>query len=278
MARPLRLEFEGAVYHVTSRGNARQDIVADDEDRRTFLRMLAHVVDRYGWLCHAYCLMDNHYHLLIETPQSNLSQGMRQLNGRYTQAYNRRHLRVGHLLQGRFKAILVEKEAHLLELCRYVVLNPVRAKLVSHPRRWMWSSYRTTSGETEAPAWLMTDWVLGQFGQRRRTAQEKYRVFVADGIEAPCPWEQVQGQIYLGGEEFVAMHQPGRRIREVPRRQTQTHRPSLRVLFQRGQSRERVVHEAYRQHGYRLAEIANHLGVHYATVSRWLKQAEQRNV
>ena len=278
MARPPRLEFAGAVYHVTSRGNARQDIVADDEDRRAFLRLVAHVVDRYGWLCHAYCLMDNHYHLLIETPQPNLSRGMRQLNGRYTQSYNRRHRRVGHLLQGRFKAILVEKDAHLLELCRYVVLNPVRAKLVAHPRRWRWSSYRTTGGETEAPAWLMTDWVLAQFGQRRRTAQEKYRVFVAEGIEGPCPWEQVQGQLYLGGEEFVATHQPGRRICEIPRRQTHAHRPSLHALFHGGRSRKRVVHEAYRQHGYRLAEIANHLGVHYATVSRWLKQAEHRSV
>jgi REP element-mobilizing transposase RayT len=109
MARPLRLEFPGAVYHVTSRGNARQDIVADDRDRMQWQAMLAQVVDRYRWLCHAYCLMDNHYHLLIETPRANLSLGMRQLNGRYTQAYNRRHHRVGHLLQGRFRSILVEK-------------------------------------------------------------------------------------------------------------------------------------------------------------------------
>jgi len=135
MARPLRIEFPGTVYHVTSRGNARQNVVADDRDRNRFLSVLAQVVDRYGWLCHAYCLMDNHYHLLIETPQPNLSLGMRQLNGRYTQMYNRRHERVGHLFQGRFTAILVEKEAHLMELCRYVVLNPVRAKAVAHPRQ-----------------------------------------------------------------------------------------------------------------------------------------------
>lgn len=166
MSRPLRLEFPGAIYHVTSRGNARQAIVADDRDRSQWLTLLAHVVARYGWLCHAYCLMDNHYHLLIETPQPNLSLGMRQLNGRYTQAYNRRHARVGHLFQGRFTAILVEKEAHLLELCRYVVLNPVRANLVTHPRLWAWSSYRATVGETKAPVWLMTDWILSQFGQR----------------------------------------------------------------------------------------------------------------
>lgn len=151
MARPPRIEVPGAGYHVTSRGNARQDIVADDRDRSQWLTFLAHVVDRYGWLCHAYCLMDDHFHLLVETPQPNLSLGMRQLNGRYTQAYNRRHERVGHLLQGRFKSILVEKDAHLLELCRSVVLNPVRTKVVPHPRQWAWSSIGRRWGRRRRP-------------------------------------------------------------------------------------------------------------------------------
>ncbi|MEO8341649.1 MAG: transposase [Nitrospirota bacterium] len=278
MARPLRIEFSGAVYHVTSRGNARQDIVVDDRDRVQFFAVLVHVVDRFGWLCHAYCLMDNHYHLLIETPNPNLSLGMRQLNGRYTQMYNRRHERVGHLFQGRFTAILVEKEAHLLELCRYVVLNPVRAKMVAHPRQWGWSSYRATVGDTKAPAWLTTDWVLGQFGQREGVAQKQYRAFVAEGHGGGRPWDQVTGQIYLGGEDFVARHQPGRTIREIPRHQTQAARPSLVVLFQQQRPQSQTIHEAYRQYGYRLAEIATHLGVHYATVSRRLKAAEQGNI
>lgn len=275
MARPLRLEYSGAVYHVTSRGNARQDIMVDDQDRTTFLTLLAHVVDRYGWRCHAYCLMDNHYHLLIETPRPTLSEGMRHLNGRYTQVYNRRHRRVGHLLQGRFTAILVEKEAHLLELCRYVVLNPVRAQLVTHPRLWGWSSYRATAGETTAPRWLTIDWVLGQFGQRVGLAQEKYRVFVAEGRGGPRPWDQLTGQIYLGSEAFVAQHQPDRVIRDIPRRQTQAQRPALAVLFQRRRPQLQLIHEAYRRYGYRLTDIADHLGVHYATVSRRLKRAEQ---
>lgn len=278
MARPLRIEFPGAVYHVTSRGNARQDIVADDRDRTQWLTLLAHVVDRYGWRCYAYCLMDNHYHLLIETPQPNLSLGMRQLNGRYTQAYNRRHQRVGHLFQGRFTAILVEKEAHLLELCRYVVLNPVRARAVAHPRHWPWSSYRATVGETSAPAWLTTDWILGQFAQRVGPAQAKYRAFVAEGRGGPRPWEQVTGQIYLGSEAFVARHQPNRLIRDIPRRQTQAQRPSLRTLFERKGTPARLIHTAYRHYGYRLAEIADHLSVHPATVSRRLKQAEEATV
>ena len=278
MARPLRLSFPGAVYHVTSRGNARHDIVADDRDRSQWLSLLAHVVDRYGWLCHAYCLMDNHYHLVIETPKPNLSIGMRQLNGRYTQAYNRRHEQVGHVFQGRFTAILVEKDAHLLELCRYVVLNPVRAKIVSHPRLWMWSSYRATVGETKAPGWLTTDWILSQFGQRGGPAQARYRTFVAEGRGGPAPWEQLTGQIYLGSEKFVAQHQPNRVIRDIPRRQTQAQRPSLETLFERKGDLEKTIHQAYRQYGYRLADIADHLGVHAATVSRRLKRAEQESM
>ena len=278
MARPLRVEFPGAVYHVTSRGNARQAIVTDDRDRRLFLERLAQVIDRFGWSCHAYCLMDNHYHLLIDTPKPNLSLGMRQLNGTYTQAINRRHHRVGHLFQGRFTAILVEKEAHLLELCRYVVLNPVRATMVTHPRLWGWSSYRDTVGERTAPNWLTTDWILGQFGTRQREAQRRYREFVAEGRDGPRPWDQLTGQIYLGSEAFIAHHQPDRAIRDIPRRQTQAARPSLKSLFQRRGDEVQLMAVAYRQYGYRLREIADHVGVHEATISRRLKQAEQREV
>lgn len=222
--------------------------------------------------------MNNHYHLLLETPQANLSRGMRQLNGRYTQTFNRRHRRVGHLLQGRFTAILVEKEAHLLEICRYVVLNPVRAKMVTHPRLWAWSSYRGTAGERTGPSWLSTEWILAQFGSRQREAQLRYRQFVAEGREGPRPWEQLQGPIYLGSEDFIAQQQPNRMIREIPRRQTHAKRPPLREVFQRRGDEARLIYVAYRQYGYRLHEIAAHLGVHYATVSRRLKQAEQGKV
>src|SRR3989339_1664941 len=130
MTRPLRIEYPGAVYHVTSRGNEKKAVFKDDQDRESFLNTLYRVNKRYNWLCHAYCLMTNHYHLLIETPNANLSTGMRQLNGVYTQALNRRRNRVGHVFQGRYKAVLVQKDNHLLELCRYIVLNPVRAGLV----------------------------------------------------------------------------------------------------------------------------------------------------
>ncbi len=138
MSRPLRIEFPGALYHVTARGNARRDIVEDDDDRRCFVDLLAETVQSRRWRLYAYCLMDNHYHLLVETPEPNLSRGMRQLNGVFTQRTNRRHGRVGHVFQGRYKSILVEREAYLLELCRYVVLNPVRAGMAARAGEWRW--------------------------------------------------------------------------------------------------------------------------------------------
>jgi len=138
MARPLRLEFAGALYHVTSRGDRREEIYSDDQDRQIWLDTLGRACDRFNWVVHAYCQMTNHYHLVVETVDGNLSRGMRQLNGQYTQGFNRRHNLVGHLFQGRYKAILVQKEAYLLELSRYVVLNPVRAGMVKRPEEWPW--------------------------------------------------------------------------------------------------------------------------------------------
>jgi len=130
MARPLRIQYAGAVYHVTSRGNGGGSMFKEDQDRLMLLNVLEDFNDRYHWFCHAYCLMDNHYHLVIETPDGNLSKGMRHLNGVYTMRFNRNHHCIGHVLQGRYKAILIQKESHLLEVCRYVVLNPVRAGIV----------------------------------------------------------------------------------------------------------------------------------------------------
>lgn len=273
MARPLRLEFPGAIYHLTSRGNARQKVFFTDTDRQLFLDTLAAVVSRYSWICHAYCLMANHYHLLVETPKANLSLGMRQLNGIYTQAFNRRHRRVGHLFQGRFKAILVEKESYLLELCRYIVLNPVRVKGNLKTGSWKWSSYRATAGLAPAPGFLQTDWVLGQFGKKRAQAQKRYREFVKEGLESR-PWEELKGQIYLGSEEFIERHAPrDQRLKEIPRAQLRAAKPSLERIF--AKSGEQGIALAYKEHGYRLHEIAAHLGVHYATVSRRLKLTEQ---
>ena len=274
MARPLRLQFEHALYHVTSRGNARQAIVKTQADRQAFLDGLAQVVDRFGWRCHAYCLMNNHYHLLVETPLPNLSQGMRQLNGPYTQGFNRRHRRVGHVFQGRFKAILVERETHLLELCRYVVLNPVRAQMVDHPEDWIWSNYRATAGLEPCPVYLEVAWTLEQFGVRPTTAQRRYQTFVAKGMGKPGPWEHLRGQLYLGGEAFVNKHQPGKVVKEISRQQTQGVRPRLPTLLTEKHNQKQAIAEAYRIYGYHMREIADYLGIHYSTVSRRIREAE----
>jgi REP element-mobilizing transposase RayT len=185
MARPLRLEYAGALYHVTSRGDRREDIFFDDDDREIWLALFARVCSRFNWRCHAWCLMDNHYHIVIETIEGNLSQGMRQLNGVYTQQSNRKHGLFGHLFQGRYKAILVEKESYLLELSRYVVLNPVRAGMVKNIDDWPWSSYPAMMGDALAPQWLETDWLLRQFGKSRKVTRRKYKNFVHDGLGLP---------------------------------------------------------------------------------------------
>ncbi len=283
MARPLRIEFPGAIYHVTSRGNARQAIFIDDEGRGIFLDILSMVVERFKWVCHTYCLMENHYHLLIETPDGNLSRGMRELNGVYTQGFNQRYGRVGHLFQGRYKAILVEKDNHLLSLCRYVVLNPFRVGLIRRPEDWRWSSYRATIGLAKRPSFLTIDWVLSQFGGRRRVAMERYRRFVMEGIGKDSPWETLKGQIFLGTDEFInqlrgLLDERGR-IKEVPRVQRYVARPSLRELFkgEKGQERtawDRAIYDAYVCYGYTMREIADYLGFHYATISRAIKRVE----
>lgn len=271
MSRPLRLEYAGALYHITRTGNAQQDIYQDDADREAFLEILAQVIDRYHWLCHAYCLMGNHYHLLVETLDPTLSRGMRHLNGVYTQTFNRRHGRVGRVFQGRFKSIFVEKEAYLLELCRYVVLNPVRVKMVKHAEDWPWSSYRATVGLTKASEFLTTDWVLGQFRSERGEAQARYRTFVAEGLNV-SPWEKLRGQIYLGSDQFIqALPQREEELTEVPRVQRQAICPKLSQIFE-GVPQDEAIAIAYRDHGYRMKEIAEFLGVHYVTVSRRLRR------
>jgi putative transposase len=286
MARPLRIEYDGALYHVTSRGNERKSIFKDDADRELLLKTLAQVSERFNWLCHAYCLMSNHYHLVIETPDGNLSRGMRQLNGVYTQAFNRRHRRVGHLFQGRFKGILVQKESHFLEVCRYVVLNPVRAKAMRQPREWPWSSYRATAGQAPTPRCLTVDEVLSHFGQRRGTAQQKYRQYVSEGIDGAPIWENLEAQSLLGLEGFAEAlrgHVTGKqRLQEVPKAQRLIGRANLEILFKQAErnkaTRNELITEAVYKHGYSQIEVARHLNLHYSTVSRLIKSLtkEQR--
>ena len=235
MTRPLRIEYQNAVHHVTSRGNARNKIFLGDQDRENFLFVLDAVVKRHNWLCHAYCLMDNHYHLMIETPDANLSRGTRQLNGVYTQKYNWWHSKTGHLFQGRYKSILVDKENYLLELCRYVVLNPVRANMVEKPEEWKWSSYGATAGLKTVPNYLTVDWILGLFSNNKAEAQKRYRKFVREGIHTGSPWDDLQGQILLGEEGFIEKYKDllsdKEQIKEIPRPQRYVSRPRLSNLI-----------------------------------------------
>ena len=283
MARPLRVEFDGALYHITSRGNAAQNIFLDDKDRFRFLDVLRAVVDRFGWLCHAYCLMSNHYHLLAETPHSNLSRGMRHLNGVYTQAVNHRHKRSGHVFQGRFKAILVERESHLLQVARYVVLNPVRAQMVKHARQWGWSSYRATAGEIASPDFLTTEWLLAQFHDRRDRACLAYRRFVAEGIGESI-WNNLSGGFLLGSEAFCERMKPrlrdAVRSKEIPRVERMLAKPTLQELFNATEDDRRLrnerIHEAMRRHDYTLKQLQDYLGLHYSSISRIVRNIDEQ--
>jgi len=280
MARPLRIEYPGAVYHATSRGNEKKPVFKDDTDRLNFLNTLQHVNKRYNWICHAYCLMTNHYHLLIETPDGNLSIGMRQVNSVYTQLFNKRHGRAGHLFQGRYKAILIQKDSHLLEVCRYVVLNPVRARMAEKPEEYRWSSYLATAGKAQPHPCLTSDWVLSQFSGKRGKAEQEYRKFVSWGIGQKTIWTEVRGQALLGEEGFVEKLvdylKKHKDIPEIPRGQRYAHRPSLGKLLRDGKNstgakRRKQVLEAVERYGYRQKEIADHLGLHYSLISRIVK-------
>ena len=279
MARPLRIEYPGALYHITSRGNAGQKIFRSDKDRSVFLQLLGTVIERFHWLCHAWCFMDNHYHLVIETPEGNLSRGMRQLNGIYTQKYNGKYHKTGHIFQGRFKAILVDKDSYLLELCRYVALNPVRAHMIEKPEDFRWSSYRSTAGFDKAPPFLVVDWLLAQFSSNRKRAESLYREFVLKGITQEAPWRELKGQIFLGDSQFIQRIKTSlpHDLREIPRSQRFAERPPLSDLASRltipdKTARNKTMYEAHVRYGYTLKEIGDQAGVHYATVSRIIKK------
>jgi REP element-mobilizing transposase RayT len=281
MSRPLRIEYAGALYHVTSRGDRREAIYLDEEDRQVWLQQLAHVCSRFNWRCHAWCQMDNHYHILIETAEGNLSQGMRQLNGVYTQKSNRRHDRVGHVFQGRYKAILIEKDSYLLELSRYVVLNPVRAGLVKDVADWEWSSYHAMIDNKTAPEWLETDWLLACFSKQRKRAIAKYKDFVREGMGVPSIWENLKYQAYLGEDHFIEglrnqlKEKDGEALKEVSRVQR---RPIAKTLdwYEQNEAAPKVAMAmAYLSGDYTMKEIAEWFGVHYSTVSRAVKVHEK---
>ena len=276
MARPLRIEYPGALYHVMSRGNAYQDIYLNDQDRRAFLKNLETCIELHNLFCHAYCLMDNHYHLLIETPDANLSKAMRDINGNYTQGFNVRNERVGHVLQGRYKAYLIEKDLYLLEVVRYIVNNPVEAKLVDHPKDWKWSSYRATSGVNQPPKWLEIDFTLGLFSRQRKEAQKLYRKFVNEDLDQESPYEDLREGMILGSPQFVGwvwetQTNGSEDIKEIPRDQRIVGRPSLEEIFDSEMTKEErniAIKFARFRCGYLTTEIAKHVGLDRAVIGR----------
>jgi putative transposase len=276
MTRPLRIEFPGALYHITARGNRLNAIYRDDTDRRVWLEVLGLVCERFHFVVHAYCLMTNHFHLMVETVEGNLAQGMRQLNGMYSQRVNRRHNLVGHVFQGRYHAVLVQKEAHLLELARYIALNPVRAGIVLRHEEWRWSSYHAMLDDRSAPLWLDTEWLLGQFGYGN-DAVEAFRKFVAAGIGAESPLRRIRYQLLLGDDEFAARHRaprPRAALVAVSKSQRRIAALTLPQYEARFAPREAAMAHAYKSTAFTMLQIGAYFGVSPRTVGRAVRRYE----
>ena len=295
MSRPLRIEFPGAVYHVTSRGDRREPIYKDDVDREGQLAVLAKALDRFNSEALAYCLMGNHYHLVLQTHSGQLSRLMRHLNGVYTQTFNRRHGLAGHLFQGRFKAVLVDRDSYFVEVCRYVERNPVAAGLVQQPQDWPWSSCRAHLGLQVAPPWLAVDelhgFMLGRSlanGRDRNTATRRYAALVQEHRTTDADFwsSNLLGQIYLGDEPFAermrALATPGGRASpQVPAQQRKPAAVGPKIwagwLMANGGDRQRALHAAYRAGWKTMPGLAAESNLSVAHVSRLIRDAEQGN-
>jgi REP element-mobilizing transposase RayT len=202
MARPIRIEYPGALTHVKSFCNPGSRIFLEQANRQMFMELLDELLVQHEIDCYAYCLMNDHYHLLLETATANLSKMMRSLNGRYTQYFNREYHQSGAIFRGRFKSVVVQKERYLREMSRHIVLNPLRADLVDHPEDYFWSSYRATAGLDQAPSWLAVDELLGNFDSNTQTALKQYKTYVKQGIGSAISGQVVQ-QSFLGDKQFI---------------------------------------------------------------------------
>ena len=275
MSRPVRIEFPGATYHVTSKGRDGQIVFRDAVDNAVFLNVVDNVVDRFGWLLHGYVLLADHYHLVVEVPAANLSKGMRQLNGVYTQHVNRRHEQEGPIFQGRFKSVLFEKKKYLVPICRHVVTNPTRVNNSHNYTSYRWSSYRATAGQVKGPGFLYTQDLLKTFGKREKDSQRKYREYVREGVDAPSPLDHRTSQVLLGSARFLNEMQPilhGERLSKRGPKAVRRRR-SLNALFKKVDDKTRMerndlIKKAHLDFGYTLMEIGDHLGLHYTTVSK----------
>lgn len=276
MARPLRLEFPGAIYYVMSRGNHDQPVFLSDDHREAFLDILDSTVRRFNWVCHAYCLMNSHYHLIIETPDGNLSKGMRQVNSVYTQYFNRTEKKSGHLFQGRFKSVLVEKGPDLRDVIRYLLLDPLREGIVNEIEMYAWSSYRSTCGMELPHKCLDMKRVLELF--EGEDAAGFFREYVLAGMQGENPLRRVKGQVVLGSQDFCTKLEPLLKshmdVKEIPVSQRLVNRPELAALFESRLELERDTRilEAVERWGYSQKEIADFLRLHYSSISRILKK------
>lgn len=269
MTRPLRVQFDDATYHVMSRGVEKREIFADDCDRRRWLGLLGETCASREWDVWAYCLMGNHFHLLIQTLAPTLSRGMQELNSRYCQSFNRRHARVGPLLQGRFTALFVEDLAYLYAVARYIVLNPVRSGLCLDPSDWPWSSYGATRDSGPSPSWLRTDRLLAVFDPDPETARRLYAQFVQAGIGRPDPAVTPIDDLLVGGQPLrrLVASRAATPSAEVPRPQRRSLEP-IGVFASRHPSRNAAIAAARASGMYTLSEIGSHFGLHYSSVSR----------
>jgi len=203
MSRPLRIEFPGAVYHVTARSAGGETIFTVDAERSHFLDLLGREIGQHRWLCYGFCLLDSEYRLVVETPEGDLGRGIGRLNAIYSQWFNRRHHRNGHLFRGRYKAVVLEKDVWLAPVLRDLALAPVRAGLTEKPGRWPWSSHRSIGKGRGTPDWLSVDAVLAEFADAAQSPRKSYRQFVNEGGQSPRPWEQVRAQLYLGSNAWL---------------------------------------------------------------------------
>ena len=263
MGRPLRIEYPGALYHITSRGNEKREIFLDDHDRGKFLEILKDYHERYGILIHSYVLMNNHYHLVLETPKGNLLKAMHGINGGYTGYFNRRYGRAGHLFQGRYKGILVEKDAYLLELSRYIHLNTVRAGTVKTPELYEWSSYPAYIGMQKEKSWMEYSWVLSRFGRDEGMARRNYKEYVEEGLEGKIetPLKDLYARVILGGKEF----------REDIRRLLKRQKISDEIIEKKGFTENRAPEEI-------IKEVAKTLGIKEGEVLNRGKNEEGRKI
>jgi len=281
MARPPRIQLLSAIYHVMSRGNRKGTIFEDDDDRRRFLGVLAEAVERYRLRCLSYCLMGNHYHAVIETTERNLPDAMHFVNGVFAQASNRRHGRTGHLLEGRYRSVVVDNDIHLWNANLYVVLNPVAAGLVAHPADWPWSSFRATAGLEQAQPLLCLDWLEWVTGGRSLDeSQRRFREMLTTAPESSL----IDGPEVLGEGELKATvrREIGARFHQmrVPKAYKALARPALAELFAEcvtKRDRDERAIRAHVVHGYRLSEIAEALRIHPNTLSRIIRALRQRS-